>query len=166
MKYMLLNIKYQASREVLESAVSYAIHCGYRHFDCAWIYGNEDIIGKVLKEETEDHGLNREDFFISSKIWYTYNTKNKIEICLNDTLNELQTDYLDLYVLQWPMTFKVALYSSRDFVVNVSYIVCFRMTLQRSPHILILHLQPKQITQQSIRFLNSCSKKVKSKTLV
>lgn len=97
----------RAPRESLGLAVRYAIKCGYRHFDCAWLFGNEDIIGNAIKEAmTHDASLKREDFFISSKVWYSYNTLDKMRRCLDDTLRELKVDYLDLYVLQWPISFK------------------------------------------------------------
>ena len=89
--------------------MTYAIECGYRHFDCAWLYGNEEIIGQALKNAiNESNGqLKRKDFFITSKVWYTYSSKVAVRKSLEDSLRELQVDYLDLYYLQWPMQIKV-----------------------------------------------------------
>ena len=89
--------------------MTYAIECGYRHFDCAWLYGNEEIIGQTLKNAiNESNGqLKRKDFFITSKVWYTYSSKVAVRKSLEDSLRELQVDYLDLYYLQWPMQIKV-----------------------------------------------------------
>lgn len=99
----------KALPELVGPAVKYAIKCGYRHFDCAWVYANQDAVGEALNQSIKDSNeiLCREDFFLSSKIWYTQNSIQDIRKCLSDTLNELQTSYLDLLILQWPISFKV-----------------------------------------------------------
>ncbi len=93
----------------MAKAVRYAIECGYRHFDCAWVYGNEDVIGKVLKTAIEESNgkLKREDFFITSKVWNSFHSKDLVNKCLNETLKNLQVDYVDLYLIHWPMGFEV-----------------------------------------------------------
>ena len=89
--------------------MKYAIECGYRHFDCAWVYGNEDIIGRVLKKAiNESNGqLKRKNFFLTSKVWNTFHSKHLVKNCLNETLKNLQVDFLDLYLIHWPMGFEV-----------------------------------------------------------
>ena len=88
--------------------LKYAISLGYRHIDTAWLYQNEDVIGKVLKEVIgESKGkLKREDFFLTSKVWNTHHSKLMVRKCINDTLTNLQVDYLDLYLLHFPMSFR------------------------------------------------------------
>ena len=94
----------------LHNAIKYAIEIGYRHFDGAWLYGNEDVIGKAIKEAiSESNGkLKREDLFLVSKVWNTHHSKDLVRKCLNDTLQKLQVDYIDLYLVHWPMGFKVS----------------------------------------------------------
>lgn len=92
----------------LIKAVKEAIKSGYRHFDCAWLYKNEDLIGKALKEAIaeSDGKLKREDIFLCSKVWNTFHSKEQVEVAINQTLKDLQVDYIDLYLMHWPMGFK------------------------------------------------------------
>jgi len=73
---------------------------GYRHIDCASVYGNEKEIGVVLKEVIAEGIVTREELWITSKVW---NDKHKqvVESC-KQTLEDLQLDYLDLYLVHWP----------------------------------------------------------------
>jgi diketogulonate reductase-like aldo/keto reductase len=90
-------------------AVKHALKVGYRHIDTAWLYGNEDVIGRAVKEAiAESNGtLKREDLFIVSKVWNTHHTRDLVRQCLNETLTSLGLDYVDLYLVHWPMGFKV-----------------------------------------------------------
>lgn len=92
----------------LINAVKAAINAGYRHFDCAWLYKNEDVIGKAFKEAiAESNGsLKREDLFIVSKVWNTFHSTDQVAVALNETLKSLQIDYIDLYLIHWPMGFQ------------------------------------------------------------
>ncbi|MFZ5391441.1 MAG: aldo/keto reductase [Patescibacteria group bacterium] len=82
-------------------AVKYAVlQAGYRHIDCAAIYGNESEIGQTFKEIFND-GLKRDDLFVTSKLWNTkHNPKDVLSAC-QQTLRDLQLDYLDLYLMHW-----------------------------------------------------------------
>ena len=95
-----------------ESAKSYvykAIDLGYRHIDTAELYGNENGVGLGIKKGIEELGLNREELFVTTKLWpgneawgqssKTYDTT--IE-SLNDSLSRLQLDYVDLYLIHAP----------------------------------------------------------------
>jgi diketogulonate reductase-like aldo/keto reductase len=88
------------SHETVAAAVKKAIYSGYRHIDCASVYGNEKHIGIVLKEIFESGFITRKDLWITSKVW---NDKHShvIESC-TQTLSDLQLDYLDLYLVHWP----------------------------------------------------------------
>ncbi len=84
--------------EVAE-AVKGAISIGYRHIDCASVYGNEDKIGAALKEVI-DGGVPREELWITSKVWNDMHD-DVISSC-KKSLADLQLDYLDLYLVHWP----------------------------------------------------------------
>lgn len=79
-------------------AVKDALEIGYRHIDTAEIYGNQKEIGQALKES----GLNRRDLFLTSKVWFTNLHKEGVLKACRKTLAELQTDWLDLYLIHWP----------------------------------------------------------------
>lgn len=98
---------YRNKGDDLEKALRYAIEIGYRHIDCAWFYDNEAIIGRVLKDviEKSNGSLKREDFFIVSKVWNTHHSREMVRKCLSETLENLQLDYLDVYLVHFPMGF-------------------------------------------------------------
>jgi alcohol dehydrogenase (NADP+) len=86
--------------ETIAQAVKMAIKMGYRHIDCASVYGNEKEIGIVLKELFAEGIVKREDLWITSKVW---NDKHKeVVASCKQTLADLQLDYLDLYLVHWP----------------------------------------------------------------
>lgn len=99
---------YRTEGESLVKSLKLAIQCGYRHIDTAWIYQNEKTVGATLKEVIEEsHGkLKREDFFIVSKLWCTHHSRNAAREGLNESLKNLQLDYLDLFLIHFPMGFK------------------------------------------------------------
>lgn len=89
---------WQSKQGEVAAAVSYAIKdAGYRHIDCAWAYGNELEVGQGIRAS----GVPRSEIFITSKVWGTWHTR--VEECLDQTLANLGTDYLDLYLIHWPV---------------------------------------------------------------
>lgn len=89
------------SSEQIAEAVKGAAAFGYRHFDCAAVYGNEETIGKALAEVIAS-GIKREELWITSKLWNDmHDPENVIKSC-KQTLADLQLDYLDLYLVHWP----------------------------------------------------------------
>jgi glycerol 2-dehydrogenase (NADP+) len=79
-------------------AVEYALkESGYRHIDCAWVYLNEEEVGAGLRKS----GVPRSEVFITSKLWNTYH--DRVEEGLDQTLAKLGTDYVDLYLIHWPV---------------------------------------------------------------
>lgn len=92
-------------KALLKQAVKHAIKVGYRHIDCAWVYGNEDAIGQAIKESiAESNGtLKREDLYIVSKLWNTFHSKHLVKGIFSETLSKLDLQYIDLYLMHWPM---------------------------------------------------------------
>ena len=85
----------------IAEAVNQAIDIGYRHIDCASVYGNEPQLGTVFNSRLES-GFPREDLWITSKVWNDmHGEDNVIESC-KQSLRDLQLDYLDLYLVHWP----------------------------------------------------------------
>ena len=87
--------------EVADS-VREALAVGYRHLDCASVYGNEDKIGEVLEEVFESGVLKREDLWITSKVWNDKHGDGDVLLSCARTLKDLRLDYLDLYLVHWP----------------------------------------------------------------
>lgn len=91
----------------VKQAVMWALQGGYRHIDCASIYGNEAEIGEALQEMLgSEKPLKREDVFITSKLWNTKHHSEDVEPSLLQTLKDLRLDYLDLYLIHWPYAFQ------------------------------------------------------------
>lgn len=88
------------------AGVKTAIEAGYRHIDCAWVYDNEDEVGRAVAEKIEDGTTKREDIFITSKIWGTYHGRERVKLNVEKCLAKLQMTYLDLVLIHWPMAFK------------------------------------------------------------
>jgi alcohol dehydrogenase (NADP+) len=89
------------SAEDIAEAVKGAISVGYRHVDCAAVYGNEHLIGKSLQEVMQT-GIKREELWITSKIWNDMHGDGEILLSCAKTLKDLKLDYLDLYLVHWP----------------------------------------------------------------
>lgn len=88
-----------ASHGAVAEAVRYAATIGYRHFDCASVYGNENRIGIVF-DDLFRSGYKRDDFWITSKVW---NDKHDdVRGSCEKSLRDLRLDYLDLYLVHWP----------------------------------------------------------------
>ena len=100
-------------------AVREAIKIGYRHIDCAWIYKNEAEIGEAFSDSFKAGDVNREDLFITSKLWNTFHHPDDVEVNIQQTLKDLQLDYLDLYLMHWPVAVKKGVgfpQSGEDFI--------------------------------------------------
>ncbi|AIN99623.1 aldo-keto reductase-like protein [Leishmania panamensis] len=84
-------------------AVAFALSCGYRHVDCAKAYGNEAAVGAALAQALRDRRTRREDLFVTSKLWPTDQHPDHVEAACRATLAALRLDYLDLYLIHWPV---------------------------------------------------------------
>ena len=88
-------------QEIAE-AVKFAIKAGYRHIDCASVYGNEKEIGQAIKEVIDEGVVKREEIWITSKVWNDMHGKGEVIASCKKSLADLQLDYLDLYLVHWP----------------------------------------------------------------
>ena len=86
--------------EQVSNAVAGAIRCGYRMFDCAACYGNEDQIGEVFHAAFEEGVVERKDLFIMTKVWNDMH--ERVEESCRKSIQDLQCDYIDLFFIHWP----------------------------------------------------------------
>lgn len=84
-------------------AVKEAIRIGYRHIDCAAVYGNEEGVGKAIDEAIAAGIVSREELWITSKLWNNAHGEENVLPALEKTLSDLGLDYLDLYLVHWPI---------------------------------------------------------------
>lgn len=85
-------------REECERSVVSAINAGYRLIDTAQAYGNEEFVGNAIKK----CGAARDELFITTKLWFRNYEKTDAERSLNESLEKLQSDYVDMVLLHWP----------------------------------------------------------------
>ena len=84
--------------ELCVESVLTALDCGYRHIDTAFFYKNEKSVGEAVKQS----GIHRDDIFITSKLWNDFHGYDSTLKVFEETLENLGTDYLDLYLIHWP----------------------------------------------------------------
>ncbi|KAF8570598.1 hypothetical protein P879_03992 [Paragonimus westermani] len=87
----------------IRQSVSCALENNYRHFDCAYLYGNEKGIGEALEESLKRLSLKREAVFVTSKLWCTYFRPELVRRCCMQSLANLRLQYIDLYLMHSPM---------------------------------------------------------------
>ena len=93
----------QAPQEKTKEAVKTAVKSGYRFIDCANDYDNEHVIGEALQELYQEGVVTRSDLFIQAKLWNSNHRPQHVEVDLDATLADLQTSYVDSFVIHWPM---------------------------------------------------------------
>lgn len=94
---------FQGKGDDLEIALNEALELGYRHIDTASRYQNEEIIGNVLKKWFNSGNLKREDVFITTKLAPSGMHPDNVEERLKESLRKLQLDYVDLYLIHFPI---------------------------------------------------------------
>jgi diketogulonate reductase-like aldo/keto reductase len=91
---------------VTTQAVKAALEAGFRHFDCAERYRNEEMVGVALQEVIEAGKVRREDVFITTKLWNTNHRPERVEPAFEASCRRLQVDYIDCYLIHTPFAFK------------------------------------------------------------
>lgn len=89
------------THEEIAAAVIGAAQVGYRHFDCASVYGNEQLIGESLRAVC-DSGIGRDELWITSKVWNDMHGEGDVVRSCEQSLRDLNLDHLDLYLIHWP----------------------------------------------------------------
>ena len=116
-----LILKLQSNPDEVYQAVKDAIDIGYRHFDCAHLYSNEKEVGQAIADKISEGIVKRGDLYITSKVWNNSHRPAAVEPALKLTLKNLGLNYIDLYLIHWPVAFKVKYvtfvhYESNNFV--------------------------------------------------
>ncbi len=101
------------------TAVKEAIRIGYRHIDCASFYDNEVEVGNAIRDAIKEGQVTRKELWVTSKLWSNAHGRDNVEPALRKTLRDLGSDYLDLYLIHWPIALKPSASlpgSAADFV--------------------------------------------------
>lgn len=94
-----------SSSDVSEVVIN-ALSIGYRHIDCAAIYANEAGVGQALTETFNAGIVKREEVWVTSKLWNNAHAPEDVQPTLENTLADLNLEYLDLYLMHWPIAYK------------------------------------------------------------
>lgn len=105
---------WQSSKGEVYSAVLNALKLGYKHIDCAFIYANEEEVGTAIKDAITNKIITREELFVTSKLWCNCHEPDKVSFAIKKSLTSLQLDYLDMYLIHWPVAYKFEHISPKD----------------------------------------------------
>ncbi|MGA2248521.1 MAG: aldo/keto reductase [Verrucomicrobiota bacterium] len=91
---------------VAKQAVKTALEVGFRHFDCAERYRNEEAIGQAMQEVFKEGAIKREDVFITTKLWNTNHRPERVRPAIDASCRRLQIDHVDCYIIHTPFAFR------------------------------------------------------------
>jgi diketogulonate reductase-like aldo/keto reductase len=89
-----------------KQATRAALEAGFRHFDCAERYRNEEAVGEAMQEAFEAGTVRREDVFVTTKLWNTNHRPERVKPAFNASRRRLRVDYIDCYIIHTPFAFK------------------------------------------------------------
>ncbi|OJJ58624.1 hypothetical protein ASPSYDRAFT_31279 [Aspergillus sydowii CBS 593.65] len=124
---------WQSAPGEVSKAVYHALKVGYRHIDAAQCYGNETEVGEGINRALSEGLVQRSEIFVTTKLWCTYHTR--VEEALNLSLSKLGLDYVDLYLVHWPLAmnpngnhelFPKLADGSRDIVHSHSHVTTWK----------------------------------------
>jgi len=87
------------------NATRAALEAGFRHFDCSERYRNEEYVGQAIREAIEGRSLNRQDLFITTKLWNNNHRPERVQPAIESSLDRLKLEYIDLYLIHTPYAF-------------------------------------------------------------
>jgi len=110
---------WKSAPDQVTAAIETAIQQGYRHIDCASIYGNEVAVGEALASGLRSGTVKRSDLWVTSKLWNSAHAPEAVRPALEQTLQDLRLEYLDLYLIHWPVVLRAGILlpeTAADFI--------------------------------------------------
>ena len=104
---------WKIDKAVVADVVVEAIRQGYRHLDSACDYGNEKEVGEGIRRAIDEGLCTREELWVTSKLWNTYHRKEHVVMAIDQTLHDLGLDYLDLYLIHFPIALEFVPFETR-----------------------------------------------------
>nr|XP_023018785.1 aldose reductase-related protein 1-like [Leptinotarsa decemlineata] len=128
---------FQSVETELENALNAALEAGYRHIDTAFVYENEVVIGRVLKQWISSGKVKREELFITTKLPICGVHEDRVELFIKKSLENLQLDYIDLYLIHFPI--------GTNYVEGHSVTPPDQVKLEKSDHLAIWKKMEEQV---------------------
>uniref|UniRef100_A0A6G1SG48 Aldo-keto reductase family 1 member B10 n=1 Tax=Aceria tosichella TaxID=561515 RepID=A0A6G1SG48_9ACAR len=101
--------------EAAYQAIRCAINCGYRFFDTAALYMNESSVGRAINDAIKEGQVTRDELVVCTKVWNTAHKRESVMRACRDSLARLQLDYVDIYLIHWPMAYAEISQQPLDF---------------------------------------------------